>query len=161
MLDGVEKVFFSTEGLFNHWWDIGEEGRSMLHFLGSRLSVKFLTCLRDPVEFAASLYVQYLRNPPVHPCYGRDLSLEEMLEVPWFRRRLDYLDFLQEVEATVGEGCNHILPYSIDVASDILQYLNGGQSGIDARGAQRISEPAGTGDASDCQPSEFVPQATR
>ena len=83
MLDGVEKVFFSTEGLFNHWWDIGEEGRSMLHFLGSRLPVKFLTCLRDPVEFAASLYVQYLRNPPVHPCYGRDLSLEEMLEVPW------------------------------------------------------------------------------
>ena len=56
MPGNTDKVVFSTEGLFNHWWDFSAEGRSVLRSLASVFPVEFIVCFRDPVAFAISLY---------------------------------------------------------------------------------------------------------
>lgn len=119
-------ILFSAEGLFNHWWDFAAESRSMLRFLASTFRLEVLICFRDVVEFAVSLYSQSVRNPPVHPCYGRDLSLGEMLEDEWFRKHLDYVGFLMEVRHSLGDVTIRTFSYSDTVMSEILQYLGAG-----------------------------------
>jgi hypothetical protein len=119
-------ILFSAEGLFNHWWDFAAESRSMLRFLASTFRLEVLICFRDVVEFAVSLYSQSVRNPPVHPCYGRDLSLGEMLEDEWFRKHLDYVGFLMEVRHSLGDVTIRTFSYSDTVMSEILQYLAAG-----------------------------------
>jgi hypothetical protein len=126
-------ILFSAEGLFNHWWDFAAESRLMLRFLASTFRLEVLICFRDVVEFAVSFYCQSVRNPPVHPCYGRDLSLGEMLEDEWFRKHLDYLGFLMEVRHSLGDVTIRTFRYSDTVMSEILQYLGAGdlESGVE------------------------------
>jgi hypothetical protein len=126
MPSNTNLILFSTEGLFNHWWDFTAESRSMLRFLASTFRLEVLICFRNVVEFAVSLYLQNIRNPPVHPCYGRDLSLGEMLEDEWFRRHLDYVGFLMEVRHSLGDVTIRAFSYSDTVGSEILQYLGAG-----------------------------------
>ncbi|MGC2222947.1 MAG: hypothetical protein WA624_11545, partial [Methylocella sp.] len=71
-------------------------------------------------------YCQSVRNPPIHPCYGRDLSLGEMLEDEWFRKHLDYVGFLMEVQHSLGDVTIRPFGYSDTVMSEILQYLGAG-----------------------------------
>jgi hypothetical protein len=99
----------------------------MLRFLASIFKLEILICFRDVVEFAVSFYCQSVRNPPVHPCYGRDLSLGEMLEEEWFRKHLDYVGFLMEVRHALGDVTIRTFSYSDTVISEILQYLGGGE----------------------------------
>jgi hypothetical protein len=119
-------VLFSTEGLFNHWWDFAAESRSMFRFLASMFSLEILTCFRDPVDFAVSMYRQNIRNPPHHRCYGRDLSLEDMMQDAWFNRHLDYVGFLMEVHHSIGNVDIRLFNYSNTVISEILRYLAAG-----------------------------------
>ena len=126
MPDNTALVLFSTEGLFNHWWDFAAESRSMFRFLASKFRLEFLTCFRDPVDFAVSLYRQNICNPPHHPCYGRDLSLEEMMKDAWFNRHLDYVGFLMEVCYSIGDVGIRLFNYSDTVVSEILRYLGAG-----------------------------------
>jgi len=126
MPSNTNLILFSAEGLFNHWWDFAAESRSMLRFLASTFRLEVLICFRDVVEFAVSLYCQSVRNPPVHPCYGRDLSLGEMLEEDWFRKHLDYVGFLMEVRHSLGDVTIRTFSYSDTVMSEILQYLGAG-----------------------------------
>ncbi|MGH6836133.1 MAG: hypothetical protein ACREC9_11410 [Methylocella sp.] len=126
MPSNTNLIVFSTEGLFNHWWDFPAKSRSMLRFLASTFRLEVLICFRDVVEFAVSFYCQSVRNPPIHPCYGRDLSLEEMLQDEWFRRHLDYVGFLMEVRHSLGDVTIRAFDYSDSVISEILQYLGAG-----------------------------------
>jgi len=126
MPSNTNLILFSAEGLFNHWWDFAAESCSMLRFLASTFRLEVLICFRDVVEFAVSLYCQSVRNPPVHPCYGRDLSLGEMLEDEWFRKHLDYVGFLMEVRHSLGDVTIRTFSYSDTVTSEILQYLGAG-----------------------------------
>jgi len=126
MPSNTNLILFSAEGLFNHWWDFAAESRSMLRFLASAFRLEVLICFRDAVDFAVSLYCQAVRNPPVHPSYGRDLSLGEMLEDAWFRKHLDYVGFLMEVRHALGDVTIRPFSYSDTVMSEILQYLGAG-----------------------------------
>jgi len=126
MPSNTNLILFSAEGLFNHWWDFAAESRAMLGFLASTFQLEVLICFRDVVEFAVSYYCQSVRNPPVHPCYGRDLSLEEMLEDEWFRKHLDYVGFLMEIRHSLGDATIRTFNYTDTVMSEILQYLGAG-----------------------------------
>ncbi|MGH6823616.1 MAG: hypothetical protein ACREC4_09035, partial [Methylocella sp.] len=126
MPNNTNLILFSTEGLFNHWRDFPAESRSMLRFLASTFRLEVLICFRNVVEFAVSFYCQSVRNPPIRPCYGRDLSLEEMLDDEWFRRHLDYVGFLMEVRHALANVTIRAFSYSDTVISEILQYLGAG-----------------------------------
>jgi hypothetical protein len=115
MPSNTNLILFSAQGLFSHWWDFAAESRSMLRFLASTFQLEVLICFRDVVEFAVSYYCQNVRNPPVHPCYGRDSSLEEMLEDEWFRKHLDYVGFLMEVRHSLGDVTIRTFSYTVPI----------------------------------------------
>jgi len=93
-------IILSTEGIYNHWWDCSPETKYFLSMLSSHFDVNLWVYFRDPVSFSESLYRQYLKNPQMASieCYGKDLSLDEMMEDEWFKNHLDYVGFLMECE---------------------------------------------------------------
>ena len=107
---GTHTMILSTEGLFHHWWDFSAAGRQALASLARRMSVRVWVWFREPVAFVRANYVQMLRNPRMFvQCYGRDLSIEEMLDDPWFSQRLDYIGFVREMEGVLGRGA--VVPF--------------------------------------------------
>jgi len=104
-------IIFSTEGLFNHWWDFTAAGRESLASLIDRFSVSVWVWFRDPLSFVRSNYIQMLMNPRSHIfCYGRDMSVDEMLDDPWFSRHLDYAGFVEDVDGVLGRGT--VVPFA-------------------------------------------------
>lgn len=125
-------LLLSTEGIFNHWWDYSPAARAMLKTLNDFIPLEVWICFRKEEDFIRSLYVQNLKNPrlPGVSCYGKDLSLSQMLEDPWFARHLDYFGFTEECAALFGRDRLLILPYRKTVITDFMQALGLNASGF-------------------------------
>lgn len=119
-------VFLSTEGIFNHWWDFPDRSKEFLALLGKYLHIKPLLVLREPVSFLFSYYQQNLKNPKMEmvTCYGQDWSFERMLNDPWFIRHIDYLSFVEELEALIGKREVTLFKYSKNIIDTLFNYLN-------------------------------------
>ena len=124
--ENTHTILLSTEGIYNHWWDYSPEAKYFLYILGQYFELEIWVWFRDPVSFTESLYRQYLKNPQLQniKCYGKDMSLNEMMENEWFTGHLDYLGFIQECEALFGD--NHIKIFSMetDVVRTACNSLN-------------------------------------
>ncbi|MGA0367864.1 MAG: hypothetical protein ACO3N7_00260 [Kiritimatiellia bacterium] len=119
-------VFFSTEGLFNHWWDFPEKSLGFFPKLSDHFDVKVWICFRDPCEYFMAYYKQSMINPrfPSAPdCYGHQMSPETFLKDPWFLKRLDYLGFIQHVESLLGAESVEAFPYTRELIPDTLKRL--------------------------------------
>ena len=121
MPDHAHTVIFTTEGIFNHWWDYRPWAKGMLRRLAALFDFELCVWLRQPESFAASLYVQYLGNPVVadepRHVYGRDIDFADALADRWFRRHLDYVGFLHE--ARLLFGANRVRAFAF--ANDTVQ----------------------------------------
>ena len=119
-------IILSTEGIYNHWWDYSLEAKYFLQHLTHYFDVDIWVWFREPVSFSESLYRQYLKNPRVEGifCYGRDLSLNDMIEDKWFIAHLDYVGFLQEAEALFGINNVYALPMKGDIIETACNVLN-------------------------------------
>ena len=117
-------IIFSTEGIYNHWWDFSCEGKALLRVLAEQFDFELCVFLRAPKDFVRALYAEYLKNPQLDGVtknvYGQDISVCEMVEDPWFLRHLDYLGFALEVRALLGEESLTLRPYTQDVVGDFL-----------------------------------------
>ncbi len=117
-------IILSTEGLFNHWWNFTAAGRDTLASLLDRFSVSVWVWFRDPVSFVRSDYIQMLKNPRGHgSCFGQDLSVEEVLDDPWFSKHLDYIGFVRDVDAILGPGTVVPFAYNGDTVGTFLTSL--------------------------------------
>ncbi len=107
MPEATHTIVFSTEGIFNHWWDYPAESKALLRHLAGWFDFELCVWFREPVSFAASLYAQYLRNPEVQGAasnvYGRDIDFADAMDDDWFRRHLDYLGFWYETRELFGD----------------------------------------------------------
>ena len=132
--EDVHTVILSSEGVYNHWCDFSDAGRSALQQLGEEYRVELWIWFREPVAFARSLYVQMLKNPRVggNPCYGYNYTLEQMLDIPWFAAHLDYARFIADAERILGTGSVRPFPYESDTVSTFYQAL-----GLDCQAAMR------------------------
>ena len=81
---------------------------------------------REPLSFVESYYKQCIRNPQIdgNPCYGKDLSLEEMLQINWFSQHLNYQGFVSDCERLFGSNNVHAFDYQGDVVQEVLRRLN-------------------------------------
>jgi hypothetical protein len=121
VISGVENnthtIFLSTEGIFNHWWDFPRESKALLAELTNSFDVFLWVWFREPLSFVKSLYGQYMKNPRIKgvKCYGKSLSLEEILKDDWFAQHLDYLGFLYECEMLFGSNNVETFVYDGDI----------------------------------------------
>ncbi|NOQ17364.1 MAG: sulfotransferase family protein, partial [Methyloprofundus sp.] len=66
-----------------------------------------------------------IRNPQVesNPCYGKDLSFAEMLNIEWFSQHLNYQGFVTECQALFGKNNVSVFKYEGDVVQEVIQKL--------------------------------------
>lgn len=147
MPDETHTIVFTTEGIYNQWWDYKPAVKGALRHLAALFDFELCVWFRQPEEFAASLYVQYLTNPPSRNAprnvYGRDIGFAEALADPWFRRHLDYLGFYLEAQQLFGPGRVSAFPYAGDTVKTFFDYY--GVRGVSPGHGRRnpsLSRPA-------------------
>lgn len=123
--ENTHTILLSSEGIYNSWWDFPEESKLLLQELNKHFEVNIWVWFREPVTFAESFYKQCMRNPVVAsiPCYGRDLSFNEILEDDWFRQHLDYMGFVNEAESLFGQDSVTVFEYQKDTVSIVSKLL--------------------------------------
>lgn len=146
MPDETHTIVFTTEGIFNHWWDYKPRVKGALRHLAALFDFDLCVWFRQPERFAASLYAQYLTNPPSRNAprnvYGRDIGFAEALADPWFRRHLDYLGFYLEAQQLFGRNRVSAFRYAGDTVQTFFEYYGvSGLSPLHSRRNPSLSRP--------------------
>jgi hypothetical protein len=123
--EDTHTIILSSEGIYNYWWDFPVESKDILCELGKHFDIKIWAWFRDPLDFIEDYYKQCIRNPQVdsNPCYGRDLSFAEMLDIKWFSQHLDYQGFVTECQTLFGKNNVSAFKYEGDVVQEVIQKL--------------------------------------
>jgi len=118
-------IILSSEGIYNYWWDFPDESKTILSELSKRFDIEVWVWFREPLVFIESYYKQCIRNPQVqsNPCYGKDLSFAEMLDIEWFSQHLNYQGFVTECQAVFGKNKVSVFKYDGDVVQEVMQKL--------------------------------------
>ena len=123
--EDTHTIILSSEGIYNYWWDFPDESKHILQVLNQHFDVQVWVWFREPVGFIESYYKQCIRNPQVdsNPCYGKDLSFSQMLDIQWFSQHLNYQGFVKECQDLFGEKHVSIFNYEGDVVQEVIQKL--------------------------------------
>ena len=118
-------IILSSEGIYNYWWDFPDESKAILSELSKLFDTEIWVWFREPIAFIEDYYKQCIRNPQVtsNPCYGKDLSFAEMLNIDWFSQHLNYQGFITECQAVFGENSVSAFEYEGDVVQEAIQNL--------------------------------------
>ena len=133
--EDTHTIILSSEGIYNYWWDFPDESKACLSELSKHFDTEIWVWFREPLAFIESYYKQCIRNPQIegNPCYGKDLSFADMLEVDWFSQHLDYQGFVTECQTlfgknntgknSVGENKVFAFNYEGDVVQQVIRKL--------------------------------------
>nr|WP_293751670.1 sulfotransferase family protein [uncultured Paraglaciecola sp.] len=123
--EDTHTIILSSEGIYNYWWDFPDASKAILHELGQLFDVHVWVWFREPLAFIESYYKQCIRNPQIqnNPCYGKDLSFAEMLDIPWFSQHLNYQGFVTDCQTLFGENSVSAFKYQGDVVQEVIQKL--------------------------------------
>ena len=118
-------IILSSEGIYNYWWDFPDESKNILCELSKLFDIEIWVWFREPLSFIESYYKQCIRNPQIenNPCYGKDLSFSEMLDIEWFSQHLNYQGFVSECQTLFGKNKVSVFKYEGDVVQEIIQKL--------------------------------------
>ena len=118
-------IILSSEGIYNNWWDFPDESKDILSELSKLFDTQIWIWFREPIEFIESYYKQCIRNPQIenNPCYGKDLSFAEMLDIEWFAQHLNYQGFVTECQTLFGKNNVLVFEYQGDVVQQVIQRL--------------------------------------
>jgi len=118
-------IILSSEGIYNYWWDFPDTSKDILCELNKCFDIDIWVWFREPVDFIESYYKQCIRNPQVkdNPCYGKDLSFADMLNIEWFAQHLNYQGFVTECQTVFGQNNVSAFKYQGDVVQAVIQKL--------------------------------------
>ena len=118
-------IILSSEGIYNYWWNFPDESKDILCELSKLFDIEVWVWFREPLVFIESYYKQCIRNPQVesNPCYGKDLSFAEMLNIEWFSQHLNYQGFVTECQTLFGKNNVSVFKYEGDVVQEVIQKL--------------------------------------
>ena len=155
MPDHAHTVMLTTEGIFNHWWDYTPEAKGLMRHLAALFDFELCVWFRQPEEFAASHYVQNLKNSRIAglPCdsYGRDIDFTDAMRDEWFLRHLDLLGVLLRsgsvVRVRLHQGTSVYGRYGPGVSGSVPDRWNAREPPPE----ERVDAAAGGSDAADTQ----------
>jgi len=118
-------IILSSEGIYNYWWNFPDQSKDILCELSKLFDIEVWVWFREPLVFIESYYKQCIRNPQVesNPCYGKDLSFAEMLNIEWFSQHLNYQGFVTECQILFGKNNVSVFKYQGDVVQEVIQKL--------------------------------------
>ena len=127
MPEDTHTVIFTTEGIFNHWWDYTPKAKGLLRDLAALFDFELCVWFREPEAFTAALYVQYIKNgrseDVMQNVYGQGIDCLEALEDPWFLRHLDYTGFYYEAQHLFGADQVKAFVYTGDTVRDFKAHF--------------------------------------
>ncbi len=123
--EDTHTIILSSEGIYNHWWDFPDESKGILSELSKLFDIEVWVWFREPLGFIESYYKQCIRNPQIenNPCYGKDLSFAEMLNIEWFSQHLNYQGFVSECQTLFGKNSIFVFKYEGDVVQAVMKRL--------------------------------------
>jgi hypothetical protein len=123
--EDTHTIILSSEGIYNYWWDFPSESKDILSELGKLFDIEIWVWFREPLEFIESYYKQCIRNPQIenNPCYGKDLSFADMLDIKWFSQHLNYQGFVTECQGLFGKHNVSVFKYEGDVVQEVIHKL--------------------------------------
>lgn len=123
--EDTHTIILSSEGIYNCWWDFPDESKAILGELNKLFDTEVWVWFREPLGFIESYYKQCIRNPQIenNPCYGKDLSFAEMLDIEWFSQHLNYQGFVDECHTIFGRSNVFVFKYEGDVVQEVMQKL--------------------------------------
>jgi hypothetical protein len=140
---GAHTLILSDEALYGDWPHVTPAGRAALAALAHRFETELWVWFREPLAYAASQYVQMLKNPQGGPPgNGRDLAIDAAIELPWFLSRLDYIGFVRDLEGVLGPGRVRAFAYRGDSIAAFLAAL-----GLEDLGIEPVTENRTVGEA--------------
>jgi hypothetical protein len=118
-------IILSSEGIYNYWWDFPDASKAVLSELSTLFDTELWVWFRDPLSFIESYYKQCIRNPKIesNPCYGKDLSFAEMLDIEWFSQHLNYQGFVTECQIVFGKDTVSVFECDSDVVQEVINLL--------------------------------------
>jgi hypothetical protein len=118
-------IILSSEGIYNYWWDFPEPSKAILGELSTLFDTELWVWFREPTDFIESYYKQCIRNPQIesNPCYGKDLSFAQMLDIEWFAQHLNYQGFVSECQDLFGKNKVSAFKYQSDVVQEVALKL--------------------------------------
>ncbi|MBL4670911.1 MAG: hypothetical protein JKX81_01525 [Arenicella sp.] len=118
-------IILSSEGIYNYWWEFPEQSKVILSQLSELFDIEVWVWFRDSLGFIESYYKQCIRNPKIdgNPCYGKDLSFAEMLDIEWFSQHLNYQGFVTECQTVFGQNNVSVFTYEGDVVQEVSRKL--------------------------------------
>ena len=118
-------IILSSEGIYNYWWDFPDKSKNILYELRKCFDIEIWVWFREPLLFIESYYKQCIRNPKIenNPCYGKDLSFAEMLDIEWFSQHLDYQGFVTECQILFGKNNVLVFKYEGDIVQEVIHKL--------------------------------------
>ena len=123
--EDTHTIILSSEGIYNYWWDFPDESKIILRELSQLFDTQVWVWFREPLAFIESYYKQCIRNPQIegNPCYGKDLSFAEMLDIEWFSQHLNYQGFVSECQTLFGKESVVAFKYEGDVVQEVIREL--------------------------------------
>jgi len=123
--EDTHTIILSSEGVYNYWWNFPSESKDVLKELAKHFDIEVWAWFREPLDFIEDYYKQCIRNPQVesNPCYGKDLSFAEMLDIKWFSQHLDYQGFVSECHTLFGKHNVSVFKYEGDVVQKVIKKL--------------------------------------
>ena len=123
--DDTHTIILSSEGIYNCWWDFPDESKAILSELRVLFNTEIWVWFREPLAFIESYYKQCIRNPSIegNPCYGKDLSFAQMLDIEWFFQHLNYQGFVTDCQDLFGNDKVLTFEYEGDVVQEVVQKL--------------------------------------
>jgi len=123
--DDTHTIILSSEGIYNYWWDFPDASKAMLNALSHLFDIDVWVWFREPLAFIESYYKQCIRNPKIahSPCYGKDLSFADMLDIDWFSQHLNYQGFVTDCHSVFGQYNVSVFEYKGDVVKEAIDKL--------------------------------------
>jgi len=124
--NNIHTIILSSEGIFNHWYDFSDTAKSFLALLAKMFNITVYCWFRDQVSYTESYYKQVLKNPQMKhvKCYGKNLSIAELLQDKWFLNHLDYYKFAYECSKIFKKDNIRLFNYKSQVINEFLESLN-------------------------------------
>ena len=124
--ENTHTLILSSEGIFNHWYDFSSKSKKFLDMLASVFKIEVYCWLRNQVSYVKSYYQQVLKNPqmPLVQCYGKDISVDDLLTDEWFLRHLNYYAFLNDCSVIFGRENIKVFKYSNEMIREFMNSLN-------------------------------------
>jgi len=110
-----DRILISSEGFYNHFWDVEKRLRYLIETLNEVFRVHVLFFVRDLPGYFKSYYKQSISNPPINSSlgYGLPLRPRDFFLLPRIQQNLRFDEILKAYAQLLGKDRVLLFNYQV------------------------------------------------